>query len=395
MLTWTFPALLACAASFICTPAGSTFQLQWFGEERSSKEDAKFNHQPSPVAFPCDTNSSAPPATSVHQLRPQDVAIIGAVGDSISAGVGATALNIIDVFNEDRGVSFVTGGEGSWWSTSSLANILKEFNPGLVGSSYGSTRAFVPFEQQSGKAEIGFNLALSRSLAQDVPAMVKQLVRRIRSQVPGWRRLWKLVTILIGHNDVCNHTCPRTFLRDLGVDKSTDVSAKAYKRHIREGVKILYRSLPRTMVILIPIGDLTQVLGQFPLPAECQAAHWFVCPCWATHQGKILVRQLIEGYKASLHQIAADVKFARKDFTVEVAPTTAGRLPMSGGRVKPGLLSPDCLHLSRRANSIFGRNLWNNLMQPWSHKQVDYREDTQSILCPTKEHPFLSTQINS
>ena len=80
----------------------------------------------------------------------------------------------------------------------------------LVGSSYGSTRAFVPFEQQSGRAEIGFNLALSRSLAQDVPVMVraptdaqlvhlqvKRLVRRIRSQVPGWRRLWKLVTILV------------------------------------------------------------------------------------------------------------------------------------------------------------------------------------------------------
>ena len=27
-----------------------------------------------------------------------------------------------------------------------------------------------------------------------------------------------------------------------------------------------------------------QVLDQSPLPAECQAAHWFVCPCWATHQ---------------------------------------------------------------------------------------------------------------
>ena len=73
-------------------------------------------------------------------------------------------------------------------------------------------------------------------------------------------------------------------------------------------------------------------------------------------------------------------------FCFEVAPTTAGSLPMLGGRVKPGLLSSDCLHLSRclhlqtvatatkicdrRANSIFGRNLWNNLMQPWSHKQV-------------------------
>ena len=30
----------------------------------------------------------------------------------------------------------------------------------------------------------------------------------------------------IGHNDVCNHTCARTFLRDLGVDKWTDVSAE-------------------------------------------------------------------------------------------------------------------------------------------------------------------------
>ena len=92
----------------------------------------------------------------------------------------------------------------------------------LVGSSYGSTRAFVPFEQQSGRAEIGFNLALSRSLAQDVPAMVgdpivqlqlahhqvKQLVRRIRSQVPGWRRLWKLVTILVSQDTELFCKCP-------------------------------------------------------------------------------------------------------------------------------------------------------------------------------------------
>ena len=32
---------------------------------------------------------------------------------------------------------------------------------------------------------------------------------------------------------------------------------------------------------------------------------------------------------------------------IKVAPTTAGLLPMLGGRVKPGILSPDCLHLSR------------------------------------------------
>lgn len=71
MLTWT-SLTLACA-SLISKPASSTFQLQWLGEDTgaSSKQDA---FQPF-VAFPCDTNSSAPPATSVHQLRPKDVAI--------------------------------------------------------------------------------------------------------------------------------------------------------------------------------------------------------------------------------------------------------------------------------------------------------------------------------
>lgn len=153
------------------------------------------------AAFPCPTNTSTPPATSVHRLRPQDVTVIGAIGDSITAGVGARARHILDVFNEDRGVSFVTGGEGTWASTSSLANILKHFSPRLVGLSYGSTRAFVPLENQMG-AEIGFNFSVSRSLARDVPAMVKRMVRRIRARVPDWRTAWKLVTILVSEHVV-------------------------------------------------------------------------------------------------------------------------------------------------------------------------------------------------
>ena len=161
-----------------------------------------------PTTFPCNTNSSSAPPTSVHRLRPQDVAVIGSVGDSISAGVGATAAHILDVFNEDRGVSFVTGGEGSWSTSSTLANILKEFNPGLQGASYGSTRAFVPLEQQpraevppslpATPSQVGFNLSTSRSLARDVPGMVKALVRRIRARVPAWRTVWKVVTIMVG-----------------------------------------------------------------------------------------------------------------------------------------------------------------------------------------------------
>ena len=45
--------------------------------------------------------------------------------------------------------------------------------------------------------------------------------------------------------------------------------------------------------------------------------------------------------------LAAIVKSSHHSDQIKVAPTTAGLLPMFDDRVKPGLLSADCLHLSR------------------------------------------------
>ena len=45
--------------------------------------------------------------------------------------------------------------------------------------------------------------------------------------------------------------------------------------------------------------------------------------------------------------LAAIVKSCHHSDQIKVAPTTAGLLPMFDDRVKPGLLSADCLHLSR------------------------------------------------
>jgi len=348
--------------------------------------------------FPCSTNSSFSPSQSVNQLRPQDVGIIAAVGDSISAGVGATATNILDVFNEHRGVSFVTGGEGSWYDTLTLANIIKQFNPNLKGMSFGKTRAFVPLSKQK-RVNIGLNMSISRSLASDVPRMVKALVRKVRRTVPDWRKLWKIVTILVGHNDVCNHTCDHTFLQGIGIDTKVDVSPIAFGENIRKAIKILYSTLPQTLVILLPIGDLTQILSQPSLPLTCSLAHWFVCPCWMTEQGRSAIPILTEQYRQQLYRIASDKKFVREDFIVEVMPTTSGKLPcvqsgLSDWMIQPGVLSPDCLHLSKAANGIFGRNLWNNLLQPWSNKEINYGFQDE-LKCPDEQNPYFATKFNS
>lgn len=73
--------------------------------------------------------------TSVHKLRPGDIDIIAAMGDSLTAGNGALATNILQVLIENKGVSWSIGGQGSWHKYLTLPNIIKVFNPNLYGYS--------------------------------------------------------------------------------------------------------------------------------------------------------------------------------------------------------------------------------------------------------------------
>lgn len=72
---------------------------------------------------------------SVHQLRPGDIDVIGAIGDSLTAGNGALATNVLQVLIENKGVSWSIGGQGTWHRFLTLPNILKVFNPQLYGFS--------------------------------------------------------------------------------------------------------------------------------------------------------------------------------------------------------------------------------------------------------------------
>lgn len=63
--------------------------------------------------FPCSTagTRSSKPPKNVHQLRPGDIDIIAAMGDSLTAGVGllATGSDIQGISFENRGASFSIG----------------------------------------------------------------------------------------------------------------------------------------------------------------------------------------------------------------------------------------------------------------------------------------------
>lgn len=157
---------------------------------------------PIETPFPCDTAqlTSAAVPQSVHRLRPGDIRVIAAIGDSLTVGSGATATTLSELLMECRGMSWSAGGQWTWRNATTLPNILRAIQPRLVGWSRGNA---LPqhVDAQLNLAEIG-------AASADMPAMTRALVRRIRADGRiDFRHDWKVVTALIGGNDVCTFVC--------------------------------------------------------------------------------------------------------------------------------------------------------------------------------------------
>ena len=78
-------------------------------------------------------------------------------------------------------------------------------------------------------------------------SQAKRLVQLL-SHPHGLKR-WKLVTILMGHNDVCTHSCNTSFT-------AFDASPTSYMMRIRTVLDILRDNLPNTFVNFLPVLDI-------------------------------------------------------------------------------------------------------------------------------------------
>lgn len=118
---------------------------------------------------------------------------------------------------ENRGLSWSIGGQWNWKNVTTLPNILKEYNPKLVGYSRNDA---LPFHEdtQFNMAEIGkpkvslmrkfLLMLLIGAVSADIPFMAKALVRRIkRDKRINFKKDWKMVTICMGGNDICSFIC--------------------------------------------------------------------------------------------------------------------------------------------------------------------------------------------
>uniref|UniRef100_A0A1A9Z5W9 Phospholipase B1, membrane-associated n=1 Tax=Glossina pallidipes TaxID=7398 RepID=A0A1A9Z5W9_GLOPL len=341
-----------------------------------------------PLLSNCDTKNgpgarSVQVPNSVHRLRPGDIDIIGAMGDSLTAGNGILATTILQVSTENRGKSWSGGGEGNLQQFLTLPNILKEFNPNLYGY---SLKDSLTIERDS-----KFNVAEPGAMSRDMPYMAKILVKRMKHDPRvNMTHHWKMITLFIGSNDLCSDVCSYSNPMD-AIDFHEANMLKTF-RYLRENV-------PRLLLNVVPALNLSLLTEFKNLPPPCYTSLTVACPCIIkrSKEHNRFMDQLIKRWQKRDLQIAARDEFNGETFTI-IAHNFFENLTyptLSNGDTDLRYASEDCFHISQRFQAHGASLFWNNMFKSVEDKQPLSVEVFDQLSCPTKEHPYLVTRLNS
>uniref|UniRef100_A0A182ML08 SGNH hydrolase-type esterase domain-containing protein n=1 Tax=Anopheles culicifacies TaxID=139723 RepID=A0A182ML08_9DIPT len=285
---------------------------------------------PSDVPFPCNVSLG-------------DINVIAAMGDSLTAATGAAASGFVDLYQENRGLAWSIGGQWNWRNVTTLPNILKVFNPKLVGYSLGDA---YPFHRDS-----QFNMAEIGAVSYDIPYMARAMVQRIRNDPRvDWKRDWKLVTIAIGGNDICSFVCTMRYPEQL--------PAK-HRLRLQRTLRYLRNNMPRTFVNLVSVPSVSKVVMLQRKPFACESLHHGECSCWI---GKLYNQsdssrerwsKIQDEYIRVEKEIAESAEFRGLDeFAVVYQPWSLNvSMKMNGKDTDYSLLSYDCFHMSQKGNA--------------------------------------------
>ncbi|XP_055086955.1 phospholipase B1, membrane-associated isoform X2 [Periophthalmus magnuspinnatus] len=335
--------------------------------------------------FSCvDTAPSQSVPTSVHRLRPADIKIVGALGDSITTGFGAKAKNLMQLRTEYKGVSWSIGGDQTLEKVTTLPNILRKFNPDLKGMSTG----------QGNLVQSKFNMAVSGAKIAGIPAQVRRLIDDMKTDPSvDFQNDWKLITLFIGGNDLCSYCNDRATL-----------SPQNYSRHMMESLDILYNEVPR---LLVNVLEILQIEGLRMVKRDslgCSVLQQYVCTCFLApgeNSPELSeIKRVNQELQVETEKLVYSGRYdGREDFAVVAQPFFKNSIvPLNDeGSPDTTYFSEDCFHFSERGHSNMATALWNNMLEPVGKKQTfnNFSNARNDLKCPTKDHPYIFTKLNS
>ncbi|XP_055628355.1 phospholipase B1, membrane-associated-like isoform X1 [Toxorhynchites rutilus septentrionalis] len=342
------------------------------------------------VPFPCDTRGyrSDKVPTSVHQLRPGDIDIISAVGDSLTSATAANSVALWELLIENRGLAWCIGGQGTWRTHLTLPNILKEFNPKLFGYSLFDSYNVHPMAQ--------FNVAENIATTTDMPYNAAKLVERMKLDPRvEWEQHWKLLTFMIGGNDFCSDVCYQT--------NATEWINEVQEKYLIKTLLYLRNNMPRTIVNLVPSPLISLSFSMDKaqqLPLSCYFSRPIECSCLfgpKYSNRRDLFRKLERNFVKIMERVSYLPDFHSDDFTVVYQPffKDASVFYRRDGKPDMAIMSIDCVHLSQKGHAVSANGLWNNMLEPTGAKSLGLRQLYEQFKCPTPQSPYIKTYFNS
>ncbi|XP_052042299.1 phospholipase B1, membrane-associated-like [Apodemus sylvaticus] len=305
------------------------------------------------------------------------------MGDFLTTATGARPSESNSEATPWRGLSWSIGGDGKLETITTLPNILRKFNPSILGFSTGSS-----------KNTAGLNVAEEGARAQDLPAQATALVKMMKStSTIDLQKHWKLITLLIGNNDLC------LYCEDPG-----NYSTKTYVKYIQDALDILYKELPRVFVNVVEVMELVGLQhgdqgGKCTMPLAVQKN----CSC-LKHTQNLIAMQELKKINWNLQSDTSELSFLhrymqREDFAVTVQPFFRNTfIPLNErGGLDLTFFSEDCYHFSDRGHAEMAIALWNNMLEPvgWKTTSNNFTYNRSKLKCPSPENPFLYTLQNS
>ncbi|CAB3376631.1 Hypothetical predicted protein [Cloeon dipterum] len=347
---------------------------------------------PKGLPFPCahaEQFRSKERPQSVHQLMPGDVDVVAAIGDSLTAGVGALAEDVYSVILvENRGMSWSIGGQGTWREYLTLPNILKQFNRNLTGFSLGDGHS----ESRSSR----FNVAVNGAMDQDVEFAAATLVRRMHADHSiDFQNDWKMINVWVGTNDICSDFC-----------YDANQGPTQHYLNLQKTLDYLHQHVPRAFVNLVSapfIPAYAQMRGDEP--STCLTMLPFMCSCLfgGNHAEKLKnVTKATRYFQLAEEALVESGRYdTRPDFTVQFQPTfkhlsfpTMRDAATNAEVTDYSYLAFDCFHYSQKFHAVAANAFWNNLLEAPGQKKSSLSAVFEHFECPTKRRPFLATHLN-
>lgn len=346
-----------------------------------------------PVKFDCpQLPPLSRPAETVYELKPQDIKVVMALGDSITAGFGMMGRHgdLFEDLQEYRGQSWCIGGDAN---ASTIGSFLRFYSPEVQGLSLGHHIGELcygplcpPFQYESSKDVL--DAAQSGAMIPNLVSHEFKYLHDMLLEMELERKIdifkdWKLLTILIGANDLC-----------LACSGNVPfLTADDFEKNLIDVLEEVRTKIPRVFVNLVPMFNLSQVYEISLKSKHCIDVHRLlpiecICAFAPGEEGDKLRRDLDERvvqYNQRILKVADEYSGKYKEFAAVAQPCFMNArhesLPIT-------IISTlDCFHPSLFMHELMAKVMWNCMLAPASKKITTF--DAQAnFTCPTSSSIF-------